>query len=70
MAKFLVTLLALCISLSAAFAPHHAFTRPVSKLSMAAEGEDVAAPLVSGAELEMMLTEFNEPLVVDAYATW
>lgn len=39
---------------------------------MAADGgeEDKAAPLVSGADLEIMLTEWDEPLVVDAYATW
>lgn len=29
-----------------------------------------AAPMVSGEELEMMLTEWDLPLVVDAYATW
>ena len=39
-----------------------------SKLYMAEE--DKAAPLVSGEELEMILTEWDEPLVVDAYATW
>lgn len=35
-----------------------------------AKQEVKAAPLVSGAELEVMLTEWDEPLVVDAYATW
>jgi hypothetical protein len=29
-----------------------------------------AAPMVTGEELEMMLTEWDLPLVVDAYATW
>lgn len=29
-----------------------------------------AAPMVSGEELELMLTEWDLPLVVDAYATW
>ena len=29
-----------------------------------------AAPVVTGEELEMMLQEWEEPLVVDAYATW
>ena len=33
-------------------------------------GEDKAAPMVTGAELEIMLTEWEEPLVIDAYATW
>ena len=28
------------------------------------------APSVSGEELEMILTDFEQPLVVDAYATW
>ena len=35
-----------------------------------AKQEVKAAPLVSGAELEVVLTEWDEPLVVDAYATW
>lgn len=30
----------------------------------------VSAPSVTGEELEIMLTEFEQPLVVDAYATW
>jgi hypothetical protein len=36
----------------------------------AGETADKAAPMVTGAELEIMLTEWNEPLVIDAYATW
>ena len=52
---------------SNAFAPLGTFTRPASKLSMAEEKE---APLVSGESLEMMLQEWDQPLVVDAYATW
>ena len=32
--------------------------------------EEKAAPLISGADLEVMLTEWDTPLVVDAYATW
>jgi hypothetical protein len=32
--------------------------------------ETKAAPLVSGEELEIMLTEWDQPLVVDAYATY
>jgi hypothetical protein len=55
------------IASSSAFAPQVAFTRPASKLSMA---EEKAAPLVSGENLEMMLQEWDQPLVVDAYATW
>ena len=29
-----------------------------------------AAPSVTGEELEIMLTEMEQPIVVDAYATW
>jgi hypothetical protein len=32
--------------------------------------EEKAAALVTGEELERMLTEWDQPLVVDAYATW
>ena len=32
--------------------------------------KEKAAPMVSGEELEMMLTEWDTPLVVDCYATW
>ena len=32
--------------------------------------EGKSAPLVSGEELEMLLTEMEQPLVIDAYATW
>eukprot|EP00525_Craspedostauros_australis_P008910 CAMPEP_0198116428 /NCGR_PEP_ID=MMETSP1442-20131203/12245_1 /TAXON_ID= /ORGANISM="Craspedostauros australis, Strain CCMP3328" /LENGTH=176 /DNA_ID=CAMNT_0043774241 /DNA_START=111 /DNA_END=641 /DNA_ORIENTATION=+ len=34
------------------------------------DGEEKAAPLVSGEQLEMLMTEWDQPLVVDAYATW
>ena len=40
-------------------------------LLMAEEAEETKeAQLVSGEELEVMLTEWDAPLVVDAYATW
>jgi len=32
--------------------------------------EEKAAPIVTGEELERALTEWEQPLVVDAYATW
>ena len=35
-----------------------------------AEDVEKAAPLVSGEELELILTELEQPLVIDAYATW
>jgi hypothetical protein len=31
---------------------------------------DVAAPSISGEELETMMTEWDTPMVIDAYATW
>lgn len=41
-----------------------------SVLSMAATGEEKAAPLISGADLEVLLADLDTPLVIDAYATW
>lgn len=41
-----------------------------SPLSVLAATEEKAARLVSGEDLEVMLTEWDTPLVVDAYATW
>jgi thiol-disulfide isomerase/thioredoxin len=44
-----------------------------TSLSAAASDEDnavKAAPMVTGEQLEMMLTEWDTPLVVDCYATW
>lgn len=47
-------------------------SRPFGRLSsgLAAEDTEKAAPAVTGADLEMMLQEWDTPLVVDAYATW
>ena len=39
-------------------------------IQMAATGEEKAAPLISGADLEVMLADLDTPLVIDAYATW
>lgn len=63
----LILLLLSFISIASAFVPLSASPR-VSKLF--AEEDEKAGPLVSGEELEMMLTEWDQPLVVDAYATW
>jgi hypothetical protein len=41
-----------------------------SALFMAATGEEKAAPLISGADLEVLLADLDTPLVIDAYATW
>ena len=42
--------------------------RRVMTLRMAEDTK--AAPMVTGEELETMLQEWDQPLVVDAYATW
>ena len=62
-------LLSLGLSMSSAFAPAQLPPRRPWSLYMA-EGEEKVAKLVSGEELEVMLTEWDEPLVLDAYATW
>ena len=60
------------ISFAGAFSPNGLSSlRPsASKLFMGEEDENKAAPLVSGEDLEVMLTEWDQPLVIDAYATW
>ena len=60
------------IGLANAFVPAPVATGTVTHLYMAegAGAEAKEAKLVSGEELEMMLTEWDQPLVVDAYATW
>jgi hypothetical protein len=60
--------------------PTSAFITPVLHLSSAFQqttssalfmtDEVKAATTVTGEELELMLTEWDLPLVVDAYATW
>ena len=62
------TILALLPILTQAFVLRN--PRPSSVLHMAATGEDKAAQLISGADLEVMLADLQTPLVVDAYATW
>jgi hypothetical protein len=65
---FLATSLALLhASLAFVLAPPRSASRQ-STLLYAEEG--AAGPLVSGEELEMILTELDKPLVIDAYATW
>ena len=64
---------ALCLSLAEAWVvlPTTTTARTLSstKLRMA-EGAEKFAKQVSGEELERMLTEWDQPLVIDAYATW
>jgi hypothetical protein len=58
------------IGLANAFVPAPVATGTVTHLYMAEGAEAKEAKLVSGEELEVMLTEWDQPLVVDAYATW
>ena len=69
----------LCIPNGNAFVPAHTATRlqptkqrspQPSALLMAATGEEKAAPLITGADLEVLLADLDTPLVIDAYATW
>lgn len=55
------------IGIASAFTPGHVPAARTTSLFMA---EGAEAKLVSGEELEVMLTEWDQPLVVDAYATW
>jgi thioredoxin len=61
-----VLLLALAAT-SNAFAPFVAKRTPTALFSASS---DVAAPCISGEELEVMMSEWDTPLVIDAYATW
>jgi len=65
---FLVAIGCLMISASNAFMATPAVARK-SALFMADE-EVKSAPKVSGGELEVMLQDWDTPLVIDAYATW
>jgi hypothetical protein len=58
------------LSMASAFAPVQLSPRQSLSLFMAEEAEAKEAKLVSGEELEVMLTEWELPLVLDAYATW
>jgi hypothetical protein len=71
--SFLVVIAFLVLSVSDAFtAMPTQRTASTSKLYMAdgASEEVKAAPQVNGEQLEMMLQEWDTPLVIDAYATW
>lgn len=65
--KSILLILTTLLSCSSAFAPAGDSSRASTNLHMAEETK--AAPLVSGEDLEIMLTEWDQPLVVDAYAT-
>lgn len=66
---FLVAIACLFIASSEAFTAAPTRTRSTA-LFMAEDGEVKAAPQVSGEQLELMLQEWDTPLVIDAYATW
>lgn len=46
------------------------YTKYTSQLNMVDDTKNKAAKMVKGEELETMLQEWEQPLVVDAYATW
>lgn len=51
-----------------AFVPFVTLTKPSTALFSSESA--VAAPSISGEELEVMMSEWDTPLVIDAYATW
>lgn len=53
---------------SNAFVPHLAFTK--SSTALFSSESAVEAPSITGEELEVMMSEWDTPLIVDAYATW
>ena len=73
---FLLSIALIAIASSAAFtampttASRSVVSSSSSSMLFMAEGEVKAAPQVSGEELEVMLQDWDTPLVVDAYATW
>lgn len=72
LSTLLVALILLCesvISASFLIQPSSYRQATVTRRFLAAD-DAKAAPLVSGEELELMLQEWDLPLVVDAYATW
>lgn len=51
-----------------AFVPFVARTKQSTALFSSESA--VAAPSITGEELEVMMSEWDSPLVIDAYATW
>ena len=45
-------------------------TNPTRSFDLHMTADEKLAKQVTGEELELMLTEWEQPLVVDAYATW
>jgi hypothetical protein len=55
-----------------AFAIHHQGNAPFRRATALFDAKDStkAAVSITGEELERILTEWDKPLVIDAYATW
>ena len=49
------------------FAP---IPKTAASFRLSASTEDKVAKEVTGEDLELMLQEWDEPLIIDAYATW
>ena len=66
--QFLIATALALLQGSMAFVAVATFSRQSTRLF--AEEAAKAGPLVSGEELELLLTNLEQPLVIDAYATW
>jgi hypothetical protein len=65
---FKLTFFLAIIVASNAFVPQFAFTK--SPTALFSSESAVEAPSITGEELEVMMSEWDTPLIVDAYATW
>jgi hypothetical protein len=78
LALLIVSALALLVSSRSsggaadAFALHHQGIAPFRRATALFDAKDStkAAVSITGEELERLLTEWDKPLVIDAYATW
>ena len=66
----LLALVALSWAVQAFVVPSVVGRSATRMAAAAADGEEKLAKQVTGEELELMLTEWEQPLVIDAYATW
>jgi hypothetical protein len=65
--NFVLSCFLALLAVASAFVPSQPFQRRSMPLFAT---EEKAASLVSGEDLEMMFQELDQPLVIDAYATW
>jgi hypothetical protein len=63
-----VTFFLAILAASNAFVPQVAFPKPHTALFTSESA--VEAHSITGEELEVMMSEWDTPLIVDAYATW